>query len=114
MALKYLRKQYVFYILRSMPTKIIYKIIYPNGKIYVGKDLTNDINYFGSACSDLIAADFTHQQRQSFTATREILWESACAADTEVNQKEVEYILQFRSNDPKIGYNRWPKFVGQR
>jgi hypothetical protein len=28
--------------------KIIYKITYPNGKIYVGSDLTDSINYFGS------------------------------------------------------------------
>lgn len=28
--------------------RIIYKITYPNGKIYVGKDLTDSINYFGS------------------------------------------------------------------
>lgn len=27
--------------------KVIYKIIYPNGKIYVGKDLTGTLNYFG-------------------------------------------------------------------
>lgn len=27
--------------------KIIYKITYPNGKIYIGKDLTNSINYWG-------------------------------------------------------------------
>ena len=26
-------------------SKIIYKITYPNGKIYIGKDLTNSINY---------------------------------------------------------------------
>ena len=31
--------------------KVIYKITYPNGKIYVGKDLTASINYFGSADS---------------------------------------------------------------
>ncbi len=29
--------------------KIIYKITYPNGKIYDGSDLTDSINYFGSA-----------------------------------------------------------------
>jgi hypothetical protein len=29
--------------------KIIYKVTYPNGKIYVGMDLTDSINYFGSA-----------------------------------------------------------------
>jgi hypothetical protein len=31
--------------------KWIYKITYPNGKIYVGKDLTGSTNYFGSAIS---------------------------------------------------------------
>lgn len=25
--------------------KVIYKIVYPNGKIYVGKDLTDSVNY---------------------------------------------------------------------
>ena len=34
--------------------KIIYKITYPNGKIYIGSDETNSINYFGSADSKLI------------------------------------------------------------
>lgn len=34
--------------------KLIYKITYPNGKIYIGKDLTGSINYFGSASSELI------------------------------------------------------------
>ena len=29
--------------------KMIFKITYPNGKIYVGKDLTDSINYFGIA-----------------------------------------------------------------
>lgn len=38
--------------------KVVYKITYPNGKIYVGQDLTGSINYFGSARSGLIAADF--------------------------------------------------------
>ena len=33
--------------------KVVYKITYPNGKIYIGKDLTDIINYFGSAdCAD--------------------------------------------------------------
>jgi hypothetical protein len=31
-----------------MGLKIIYKISYPNGKIYIGKDLTDTIAYFGS------------------------------------------------------------------
>jgi len=89
--------------------KVIYKVTYPNGKIYIGKDLTNSINYFGSANDDLISLDFTREQRRVFTVTREILWESESASDKEVNEKEVEYILAFNSNDPKVGYNQWPR-----
>jgi hypothetical protein len=89
--------------------KVIYKITYPNGKIYVGKDLTDSINYFGSAASALIAADFTREQRRDFSVRREILWESETASDAEVNAKEVEFIHALRANDPAVGYNQWPK-----
>jgi hypothetical protein len=89
--------------------KVIYKITYPNGKIYIGKDLTDDINYFGSADSKLIAGDFTREQRRDFSIRKEILWESDTATDNEVNQKEIEFIRSYRSNDPTIGYNRWPR-----
>ena len=92
--------------------KVIYKITYPNGKIYIGKDLTDSINYFGSADSAVIARDFTREQRRDFTIRREILWESEAASDREVGLKEVEFIRHFRSNDPAVGYNRWPRFSG--
>lgn len=91
--------------------KVIYKITYPNGKIYVGKDLTDSINYFGSASEVLIAADFTREQRRDFTIRKEILWESDSATNAEVSAKEIEFIRSLRSNDPGIGYNRWPKYV---
>jgi hypothetical protein len=90
--------------------KLVYKITYPNGKIYVGQDVTNDINYFGSADSNLIALDFAGDKRKDFVVKREILWESDTATDKEVNQKELEMILFFKSNDPSIGYNKRPKF----
>ena len=73
--------------------KIIYKITYPNGKIYIGKDLTDSINYFGSADSKLIEKDFNRKQRQSFSITREILWSSKIASDKEVNKKEITKII---------------------
>ena len=91
--------------------KVIYKITYPNGKIYVGKDLTDSINYFGSASDALIALDFTREERRDFTIRREILWESDTATDQEVSAKEVEFILLLRANDPAVGYNRWPRFT---
>jgi predicted RNase H-like nuclease len=89
--------------------KVIYKITYPNGKIYVGKVLTGTLNYFGSADSKTIAADFSVEQQRDFTIRKQILWESAVASDAEVNAKEVEYITALRANDPAVGYNRWPK-----
>jgi hypothetical protein len=89
--------------------KVIYKITYPNGEIYIGKDLTDSINYFGSASSDLIARDFTREQRRNFTVRREVLWESDAATDNDVARKEVEFIERYRSNDPAVGYNRWPR-----
>jgi hypothetical protein len=90
--------------------KVIYKITYPNGKIYVGKDLTDSINYFGSANDALIAKDFSREARRDFSIRREILWESGTASNTEVNQKEVEFIFALKANNPVIGYNQWPKF----
>lgn len=92
--------------------KVIYKITYPNGKIYIGQDLTDSINYFGSASSELIAKDFPRAQRRDFTIRKEILWESDSATNSEVTQKEQEFIRNLRSNDPRIGYNQWPKFKG--
>ena len=94
--------------------KIVYKITYPNNRIYVGKDLTDSINYFGSASDALIAKDFTREQRRDFTIRREILWESETAPDSEVNQKEVEYIILLQANNPATGYNQWPKYSGNQ
>jgi hypothetical protein len=90
--------------------KVVYRITYPNGKIYIGKDLTGSANYFGSADSGHIAKDFTAQELRDFTIRKEILWESEAASHQEVNAKEVEFIRVLRSNDPEVGYNRWPRF----
>ena len=90
--------------------KIIYKITYPNGKIYIGKDLTNTFRYFGSPNSKLLESDFTDEEKKDFTIRREIIWQSNDATNKEVNKKEIELILKCKSNNPKIGYNRLPKF----
>ena len=93
--------------------KIIYKITYPNGKIYIGKDLTDTLNYFGSADSKLIEADFTREDMRDFSIRKQILWESESASDSEVALQEAKFIVEYRSNYPGIGYNRWPKFKGK-
>ena len=51
------------------------QITYPNGKIYVGQD-------------------FTREQRRDFVMRKQVLWESEDASRTEVNRKDVEYILK--------------------
>jgi hypothetical protein len=89
--------------------KIIYKITYPNGKIYIGKDLTGTFRYFGSPNSKLIETDFSNEEKKDFTIRREILWQSDEATEREVNKKEVELILKYKSNNPEVGYNRCPK-----
>ncbi len=91
--------------------KVIYKITYPNGKIYIGQDITDSIAYFGSPNSKIIEKDFSREQRRDFTIRKEILWESKAATNKEVNEKEVEFIKLLKSNDPTIGYNRRPKFI---
>jgi hypothetical protein len=92
--------------------KMIYKVTYPNGKIYIGKDLIGTVTYFGSVNFRLVQTDFTPQELCDFTVRKEILWQSETATDQEVSVKEVEFIHSLRSNDPVVGYNRWPKFRG--
>ncbi len=84
----------------------IYRITYPNGKIYVGSDVTDDALYFGSPGGRAqICADLTVEQRRLLVLTKEILWEGV-ATRSELVTMEHQYIRALRSNDPTIGYNR--------
>jgi hypothetical protein len=87
---------------------VIYKLTYPNGKIYVGKDLPGTLTYFGTA--DRRSLALKSASTRDLTVRKQILWESDSDSATEVNRKEVEFIRELRSNDPAIGYNRWPSF----
>lgn len=70
--------------------KVIYKITYPNGKIYIGQDITDTLNYFGSANSELIEQDFTREQRRDFTIRKEMLLELPDETDNrEITRQEV-------------------------
>lgn len=91
--------------------KVIYKITYPNGKIYIGQDLTDTIDYVGSVDSRLIAQDFTREQRRDFTIRKEILMEFPDTTDNrEITRHEFALIRECGSNDPSKGYNQRPKF----
>jgi hypothetical protein len=93
--------------------KQIYKITYPTGKIYIGKDSIGSHRYFGSPDMDIINADFMNLSeavRKDYSVRKQILWESSDCEESELSAKEVEYIREYKSNNPEVGYNRWPKF----
>jgi hypothetical protein len=98
---------------RPARRKQVYKITYPNGKIYVGMDLTGTLLYFGSpSAHEQIATDLDLKgHRIELTLSKEILWESETATDAEVRAMEVRLIKEHRANDPAIGYNRLPRFL---
>lgn len=91
--------------------KVVYKITWPNGKIYVGSDLTDSIGYFGSPSRTLIELDYPEREsRKDIAIRKEILWESETASNAEVLKKEKELIVSLQANNPAIGYNLIPKF----
>ena len=94
--------------------KQVYKVTYPNGKIYVGMDLTGTFTYFGSPSASAkarIAADHA-QHRLDLTVRKEILWESDSATDPEVRAMEIKLIRDTGANNPEIGYNLTPRWPG--
>ena len=94
--------------------KQVYKITYPNGKIYVGMDLTGSMLYFGSPSAAARIASDHEANRLDFTFTlrKEILWESETATDAEVRAMEIKLIRETGANNPAIGYNLTPLWSG--
>ena len=90
---------------------VVYKITFPNGKIYIGKDIGkggHTIRYFGSWDFARVERDFTKEELKDFTIRREILFESN--NKEEVGRKEMALIVEQGANDPTCGYNSVPKF----
>ena len=94
-------------------TKQVYKITYPTGKIYIGKDSVGSYRYFGSPDTETVNADFlslSEEHRRDYTVRKQIPWESDVATEEELTAMEIKMIRDHCSNDPKIGYNRFPPF----
>jgi hypothetical protein len=91
--------------------KVIYKITYPKGKIYSGRDSTGDIlRYFGSPDKEYLESKFSWQELQDITLRKEILFSSEDISESELAKKESGFIEQYGSNNPDIGFNILPKF----
>ena len=87
-----------------------YKITFPNGKIYVGKDeggLGHSLSYFGSWDANLVEQDFSKAELQGLTLRKQILFESE--SKEEIRRMESVLIRELRSSDPSIGYNQTHK-----
>ncbi|MDR2176662.1 MAG: hypothetical protein LBP20_01305 [Treponema sp.] len=92
--------------------KVIYKITYPNGKIYVGKDSTGDnLRYFGSPNREYLEKDFPPEQQMDITVRKEILFSAGQISESELLKKEAEFIVQYGANNPEKGYNLSPEFT---
>ena len=88
---------------------VIYKLTFPNGKIYIGKDVSGNghsLRYFGSWDNELVMSDFTDEELRDFTVRKQILFEST--DKNEVSKREYEFIKEYNSNNFDIGYNRNP------
>lgn len=94
--------------------KQVYKVTYfATNKIYIGKVDYESFRYFGSPNIDVVNEDFRKlplENQKDYTVRKEILWESENCSAEELAAKEIELIKSYQSNNPEIGYNRWPKF----
>lgn len=72
---------------------VVYKLTFPNGKIYIGKDIGgkgHSLKYFGSWDNEIVMKDFTDDEIRNFTITKQIIFESN--NKDEVSKKEFELI----------------------
>lgn len=91
---------------------VVYKLTFPNGKIYIGKDIGvngHSLRYFGSWFNAHVERDFTDEELRDFTIRKQIIFEST--DKSEVSKKESEFIVSFGANDPNIGYNQTHRAV---
>lgn len=77
-------------------TYVVYKITFPNDKIYIGKDIgepDHSQRYFGSWDNLSVEADFSKAELANFTLSEEILFESLDKA--KVTAIEYERLIPF-------------------
>lgn len=93
---------------------VVYKLTFPNGKIYIGKDVGakgHSLRYFGSWLDANVEKDFTDAELRDFTIRKQIIFESK--DKLEVSRKEGEFIVLLKSNDPTIGYNQTHRSINR-
>ncbi|MDR2834530.1 MAG: hypothetical protein LBV67_12555 [Streptococcaceae bacterium] len=89
----------------------VYKITYPNGKIYVGMDhsqLACPWGYVGSSYNKQLIDDCNEWRlsNKEWNLNQEILFESKTCTLKELRRIEHEKIIEYNSTNPLIGYNQ--------
>jgi hypothetical protein len=87
----------------------VFKLTFPNRKIFIGKDDKGSLTYFGGFDREEVESDYRNIVMPSFTINKEVLWESESAEEEEVDAVVESYIRMFRSDDPRFGYNNRSK-----
>lgn len=83
----------------------VFRVTFPNGKIFIGYDMIGQICYFGGFDSARIQEELKPFKYSKVSLQKELLWESETATEDEVLKTNERYVSIFRSNDPDIGYN---------
>ena len=88
----------------------VYKITYPNQKIYIGVDWGQKAvpwGYIGSPTNPQLKIDCDGYRKtyQSWQLKQEILFESWTCSKEEILNIEHEMILYYHATDSAVGYN---------
>ena len=78
--------------------KQIYKITYPNNKIYIGKDLTGTLTYFGSVDSKYVEIDFNNDGTINFNEFIAAATEKNLILSEETLEKAFKFANSFDIN----------------
>ncbi len=98
-----------------IPWGCVFKITFPNGKIYVGSDTASTarldfFKYFGSpekARSEMLADKNEYiTGAVAYVLKKEILHSKEDVTVGEILQVEQQFIRTLNAKDPSIGYNR--------
>ena len=89
----------------------IYKITYPNGKIYIGSDMTDSYNYCGSPHAEELMK-YLKSIKDDIVIHKQIIkdYPKGTITEKELHVEEVNFIHKYQSNNPEIGYNLKPRF----
>jgi hypothetical protein len=91
--------------------KVVYKVTYPNGRIRVGHDVTEQTIESSAASMRSWSPRISRESSARISpGARRSSGRSDSATDEGLTRRKLEFVRELRANDPAVGYNRKPKF----